>query len=73
MSYQKLQEIFKYSITLPEAKLAPVLAVLMAPDSRWPNGSSYAVTVNCDEGNRILWLSESSLKRATAALKEAVL
>lgn len=73
MSYLKLADIFKYSVVLEESKLAPVLAVLMAPDSRWPNGSSFAVTVNCEEGKRLLWLSESSLERCKEQLKEAVL
>lgn len=73
MSYAKLPEVFKYSVVLREERLAPIIAALVAPSSKFPNGSSFAVTTNCEQGKRYLWLSEASLSRCSELLKVAVL
>lgn len=66
-----LPPVFKYAVVVEESRLAPVLAALLAPDSRFPNGSSFAVTTNVEDGKRKLWLSEASLPRVIALLRVA--
>lgn len=64
MAYRTvLPKAFLLSYKLPESEMAPTLALLLAPNSRFPNGSSFAVTVDTEEGSRCLWLSEASARR----------
>lgn len=70
MSYWSvLPNAFPHSVIVKEADLARVLSALVAPDSSCPNGSSFAVTANCDLGKRVLWMSETSLDRCKDILK----
>lgn len=64
MTYQsKLPEVFPHCVALREGHLAAYLAKLLEPNSRFPNGSSFSVTVDIEEGWRRLWLSEASFER----------
>lgn len=63
MSYRKLDALFPVAVELSEGLLAEKLAVLLSPDSRYPNGSSFAVTVDASQGMRHLWLSQASAER----------
>ena len=64
MAYRTaLPKVFLLSYKVPESEMAPTLALLLAPNSRFPNGSSFAVTVDTEEGTRCLWLSEASARR----------
>lgn len=64
MSYDsRLPALFPVCLVLSEVSMAEKLAVLLSPDARYPNGSSFAVTVDTDEGMRKLWLSSASAER----------
>lgn len=68
-SYRVLSEAFPHSLVIREQHVAEVIAALVSPNSRFPNGSSFAITVNCEDGKRILWMSESSLERCKEILR----
>lgn len=64
MSYDsRLPALFPTCVVLSEGQLAEKLAVLLSPDADYTNGSSFAVTVDTNQGMRKLWLTESSAER----------
>lgn len=64
MSYDsRLPALFPVCVVLSEGQLAEKLAVLLSPDARCTNGSSFAITVDTDQGMRKLWLSQASAER----------
>jgi hypothetical protein len=69
MSYRSvLPQVFTRSVVVDEGQVAAMISKLLAPDSRFPNGSSFAITVDVEDGRRCVWLSESSAKRLGLAL-----
>lgn len=64
MTYQSvLPQIFPHCVIVPEEKVAEYIVDLLAPNSRFPNGSSFAVTVDTDDKYRKVWLSRCSAER----------
>jgi len=59
----RLPGLFPVCVVLEEWQLAEKLSVLLAPDAVFPNGSSFAVTVDTERGMRKLWLSQARAKR----------
>ncbi len=64
MSYDsRLPALFPVCVVIGEGQLAEKLAILLSAADCYRNGSSFAVTVDTEEGMRKLWLSQASAER----------
>jgi hypothetical protein len=70
VSYQGvLPQTFAWVTDVPRARVPELVALLATFTTRHPGGSSFAVTVDNPDPNRVnLWLSETSLKRLREGL-----
>jgi hypothetical protein len=60
---ETLPHSFPNAVSVPGDRLAVYVAKLITPNSRFPNGSSFAVTVDNQEGYCWLWMSDASFER----------